>query len=57
MRFRLRTLMIVLALGPMVLGTCWLYGDLPIFWMLALLVVLIGLGAAWSLRTALSPRE
>lgn len=57
MRFRLRTLMVALTLGPIVLGLGWLHGDLPIFWILAILVVLLGLGAAWSLHTALSPRE
>jgi hypothetical protein len=57
MRYRLRTLLIVLALGPPVLAVAWLYGDLPQFWLFALLIMVIGLAAAWSLHAALLPRE
>ena len=56
-RYQLRTLLIVLTLGPPALGLSWLYGDLPLFWAFAVFVVLIALAAAWSLHTALSPRE
>jgi len=54
MRFRLRTLMIVLAVAPVVLAAIWLHWEMRLLILLSLGTPAMGILAAWLSDTIIA---